>query len=914
METGRNRLPWYIEKLNSRFHTVVLVCLVAALSYLAPKLAWALLSHPQTVWPLWPGCALLVSVLLLVPRSIWPIVVPAAFAGFALFDVQAGVSISSITWFILADTVQVLTAALCLSYFFDGVPQLNSVKAVSKYAFSAVLLAPSAGAFLSAVGIHGNYWNSWSISFFSEVLAFATLTPAILSWVSKGPAWARKSRAYHLEFAVLIAALAILGFITFTRSESSSEPALLYSLVPFLLGAALRFGSRGVSTAMLVVSLLSIWGVVHGRGPFINAGPLSSVLALQLFLIFAAVPFMVLAALVEERKAGEEALREGEERLRLAMEAGKLGGWEWDIKSRRNLWFGEAHTLLGMTPAAQSGSVQDFWDRVHPDNLGQLRMAIETAKQNHEGFDQEFRVVRTDGSLRWLRSQGRFFYAPDGEPERMLGISRDITERKQVEQVLRQSEAELMEAQRLANVGSWRWDPKTDTVTWSKELYRIAGIDPSMPAVSYKDHPKLYTAESWERLRAAVEEALRTGTPYELDLEMIRSDGARRWLVARGEAHRDASGDVVQLRGTVHDITERKRAEQALRESEERLLLAVRAGRMYAFEWDMLTDVIVRIGECADIFNWMDDPTCITGRQLVERIHPEDREAFAVLRARLTPEQPNYKISYRVLRPDGSVIWLEANGRVFFDDQGRILRMIGMVADITERKFAEEVFSSVSRRLIEAHEEERTWIARELHDDINQRIALLTVQLKQWAQHPPSSEANVRKHIGSVCEQLTDLGRDIQALSHRLHSSKLEYLGIGVAAGSFCKELSEQQQVEIEFSQAGIPHGLRKEIALCLFRVLQEALQNAVKHSGERHFRVELHGTSREIQLTVNDQGVGFDEQDAMGGRGLGLISMRERMQLVGGAFSIESKPGGGTTIRARVPFIAEAHRVSVAG
>jgi len=856
----------------------------------------------------------LVSVLLLVPRSIWPIVVPAAFVGFVLFDVQAGVPISSITWFILADTVQVLTAALCLSYFFDGVPQLNSVKAVSKYAFSALLLAPSAGAFISAIGIPGNYWNSWSVSFFSEVLAFATLTPAILSWVSKGPAWARKSRARHLEFAALIAGLVILGFITFTRSESSSEPALLYSLVPFLLGAALRFGSRGVSTAMLVVSFLSIWGVVHGRGPFINGGPLSSVLALQLFLIFAAVPFMALAALVEERKAGGQALREGAERLRVAMNAGKLGGWEWDIKSGRNLWFGEAQTLLGMTPAGRSGSVKDFWDRVHPDNLDQLRMAIETAKRNHEEFDQEFRVVRTDGALRWLRSQGRFFYAPDGEPERMLGISRDITERKQVERVLRQSEAELMEAQRLANVGSWWWDPKTDTVTWSKELYRIAGIDPSMPAVSYKDHPKLYTAESWERLRAAVEEALRTGTPYELDLEMIRSDGARRWLVARGEARRDASSDVVQLRGTVHDITERKREEQALRESEERLQLAVRAGRMYAFEWDMLTDVIVRLGECADIFNWMDDPTCVTGRQLIERIHPEDREAYAVLRARLTPEQPNYKTSYRVLRPDGGVIWLEVAGRVFFDDQGRMLRIIGMVADITERKFAEEVFSSVSRRLIEAHEEERRWIARELHDDINQRIALLAVQLEQWAQHPHNSVVEVTDHIRRVCQDVSDLGKDIQALSHRLHSSKLEYLGLAAAARSFCEESSEQHKVEIEFSHAGIPRSLPKEISLCLFRVLQEALQNAVRHSGERHFRVELLGTSRGVQLTVNDLGVGFDEQDAMGRRGLGLISMRERMQLVGGAFSIESKPGGGTTIRARVPFVAEEHRASVAG
>jgi signal transduction histidine kinase len=243
-----------------------------------------------------------------------------------------------------------------------------------------------------------------------------------------------------------------------------------------------------------------------------------------------------------------------------------------------------------------------------------------------------------------------------------------------------------------------------------------------------------------------------------------------------------------------------------------------------------------------------------------------------------------------------------------------MLRIIGIMADITERKFAEEALASVSRRLIEAQEEERAWIARELHDDINQRIALLANQLEQWAQHSSNSVVEVTDHIRRACQDVSKLGTDIQALSHRLHSSKLEYLGLAAAARSFCEESSEQQKVEIEFSHAGIPPSLPKEISLCLFRVLQEGLQNAVKHSGERHFRVELHGTSRGIQLTVNDLGVGFDEQDAMSRRGLGLISMRERMQLVGGAVSIESKPGSGTTIRAWAPFIAEEHRASAAG
>lgn len=225
--------------------------------------------------------------------------------------------------------------------------------------------------------------------------------------------------------------------------------------------------------------------------------------------------------------------------------------------------------------------------------------------------------------------------------------------------------------------------------------------------------------------------------------------------------------------------------------------------------------------------------------------------------------------------------------------------------DITDRKLAEEAISTIGRRLIEAHEEERTWIARELHDDINQRIALLAIDLEQLKQNIPESATASHEHIHQLRQRLSDVGVDIQALSHRLHSSKLEYLGIATAASSFCKELSEQKKVEIDFSHAGVPRSLPKEISLCLFRVLQEALQNAVKHSGVRHFKVELSGNSREIQLSINDLGLGFDPQGAINRRGLGLISMRERLQLVGGAISIKSHPGSGTTIQARVPFSA---------
>jgi signal transduction histidine kinase len=225
--------------------------------------------------------------------------------------------------------------------------------------------------------------------------------------------------------------------------------------------------------------------------------------------------------------------------------------------------------------------------------------------------------------------------------------------------------------------------------------------------------------------------------------------------------------------------------------------------------------------------------------------------------------------------------------RAHFNEQGQLLRIVGMVADITDRKLAETALADVSRRLIEAQEQERSRIARELHDDIGQRLALLAVELEQLHQDPPDL-AEVRRRMGELEKQVSEIATDIQTLSHELHSTKLEYLGPVAAMRGHCQELGEQT---------------KGRLTLCLFRVMQEALRNAVKHSGSRHVEVGLWGTSDEIHLAVSDRGIGFDREAAKKSRGLGLISMEERLKLQKGTISIESQPNRGTTIHACVPL-----------
>jgi signal transduction histidine kinase len=503
---------------HSSLRTVMLSCVVVSLCYLAPTLEGALLRDPKAVWPLWPGCAILVTVLLLVPTRSWPPVTLAGFAGFILYDLRAGVQISSIGWFIGADTVQVLVTAIGLKYFFDGVPRLNSLNALAKYGIVAIVIAPCTAAFFSALGIPGPYLRSWEVAFLSEMLAFTTLTPTILVWLHEGSGWLQSPLSSHYEAAALMAGTVSVGYVALARSGQNTSPALLYSLMPFLLWSALRFRSLGISTSMLLVSFLSIWGLAHGRGPFATQGLSTSMWSLQLFLIVAAMPFMVLAALVEDRK-------------------------------------------------------------------------------------------------------------------------------------------------------------------------------------------------------------------------------------------------------------QRQR-----------------------------------------------------------------------------------------------------------------------------------ILTKLSANLINAQENERARIARELHDDIVQRLALLTHRLGQLGQGSGNVDIALRGQIYELVKKTSEIASDVQSLSHQLHSSKLEYLGLEKTIASFAREFAQSQGVEIDFQAHDVPQHLPASVSLCLFRVLQEGLHNALKHSDVQHFEVRLWATARDIHLTVRDAGSGFDIGAATLGPGIGIISMQERLRIVQGRLSIKSRPNGGTLVYARVP------------
>ncbi len=287
-------------------------------------------------------------------------------------------------------------------------------------------------------------------------------------------------------------------------------------------------------------------------------------------------------------------------------------------------------------------------------------------------------------------------------------------------------------------------------------------------------------------------------------------------------------------------------------------------------------------------------------------VHPDDLEDVVKANAEALERQERFSKEYRLRRYDGVYRWMFDVAAPRSDAEGKFAGFIGSASDVTDQKLAQEALERVGGRLIEAQEKERSRIARELHDDICQRLALISLELQQAREGSDDADGDTTARIGDIQRHCSEVAGDVQALSHQLHSSKLDYLGLASALRSFCKEFSQQKSVSLEFKDENVPSHLPKDLSLCLFRVAQEALSNAVKYSGVTRISVDLRGTAADLRLEIRDAGVGFDLEEAKEHAGLGLVSMQERVHLVNGTFSVKSKRNRGTTIEAIVPLRAE--------
>lgn len=476
------------------------------------------------------------------------------------------------------------------------------------------------------------------------------------------------------------------------------------------------------------------------------------------------------------------------------------------------------------------------------------------------------------------------------------GISRNINGRKRAEEALRSSEQRLRLAQHAASIGTFEWDIRTGVSIWTPELEAIYGLPPGGFGGTQAAFESLVYCDDRARLRELLASSLKTERPMTGEWRVIWPDGSVHWIAGRWQVLMDESGKPSRVVGINMDVTERKWVEERLREYEKavegaediigvvdreyRLLLA---NRQYLKMRNMTREQVV--GRLV---------TDVLGKEVFETvIKPKLDECFQgkVVRYEM-------RFSYPTIgQRDLLLSYFPIEGV-----NGTIDRAACILRDITDRKRAE-------RKIIEAQEQERRRIGRELHDDISQRLGLLAIELDQLRNNP----VQVRTRLQQLLEKTSALSHDVQALSRELHSSKLEYLGVVSGMKSWCREFSERQKMEVDF-RSDVSSPLPFEIGLSLYRVLQEALNNALKHSGVKRVEVQVVEQSNEVHLLVRDSGNGFDIEAARQGSGLGLTSMQERVRLVNGTIAFESKPMAGTTVHVCVPFKPEHAAQRAAG
>jgi len=286
------------------------------------------------------------------------------------------------------------------------------------------------------------------------------------------------------------------------------------------------------------------------------------------------------------------------------------------------------------------------------------------------------------------------------------------------------------------------------------------------------------------------------------------------------------------------------------------------------------------------------------GMGWLEAVHADDRERCMSAYRRAVAAREPFSMEYRIRRRDGLHRWLLDNGVPNYDSGATFLGYLGGAVDFTDQRQAEHALRHLGGKLIAAQEHERRRIARDLHDSVSQRIALASIHVDQLRHLLPEA-GHASEVAARLREDCDNVAREVHTLSHRLHSAKLDALGLVAAVASHCREVSEQG-VLVHFSEAGVPD-VPRDVALCLFRIVQEALANVVKHSGATAARVTMSCAGDLVLLRIEDDGRGFAAGQPA--EGLGLVSMRERVRLVAGELTVRSAPGQGTAIEARVPM-----------
>jgi PAS domain S-box-containing protein len=542
--------------------------------YLGARIGFALTFQPHPVSVLWPPNAILVAALLLTPPRIWWFVLLAAFPAHCAAQLQSHVpTLMILCWFISNSCEAVISASLT-RYFVGGPIRFTSLRDAGIFCLCVVIIGPFLSSFLDAAFVLWNHWGQdayWKlirIRFSSNALAALIVVPLIVTWARNGIARLQSARlSSYLEACVLFFTLFSVSYAVLYEFGSGADSALLFVPLPFLLWAAIRFGSLGASSAISIVSFLAIWSGSHGHGPFSGGTAEENALSIQIFLIALAIPLMFLAAVIEERTKGDAQLRESEERFRIVADAAPVLIWMSGV-DKLCTFFNK--TWLEFTGHSLEQETGNGWaEGVHPKDLQRCLKTYSGAFNARKPFVMQYRLRRHDGEYRWISDHGVPRYDTQERFAGYIGSCVDVTELMKKEEALREFEERVVLAAEAAHLGVWEMDPATNELWMSDGARTLFQFDSETrvdhAAVQERIHP-----EDRALRDSAVKHAIETQGQYEIEYRALLPDGTLRWISSRGRYVTGRNRKGARLIGVSRDITPRKLAEaEALQHREE---------------------------------------------------------------------------------------------------------------------------------------------------------------------------------------------------------------------------------------------------------------------------------------------------------------------------------------------------------
>jgi PAS domain S-box-containing protein len=612
------------------------------------------------------------------------------------------------------------------------------------------------------------------------------------------------------------------------------------------------------------------------------------------------------------RLEDEPILKEDEEVLGLLFRFAHVVPWRASTGMLEFDYVGpQAADMLGYPLEMWYG--EGFWtSHVHPEDLQQVTSVCRQARIDTPFIDLEYRVSGLDGRIVWIRHLG--VAVKEDEEVRLRGYFIDITDRKLASAALKEKELRLTLSERSVSDGLFLVNVQPGS------SYSFASVNPSFLRITGLTRQQIIGKPVVEvvgglaatSVLARFNEAIVRNRTVVWEERVQFSSGERICEIVATPITNETENRV-QILAAIQDVT-------ADEEARSELLKSFTLNQAVLASLPNPVAILDAHGEIiAANQAWNRDRKKASGaapegvvagenyleicKKAAELGVASSRDKYDGIRLVIDGGRDHFEMEYLSRETKGGTNWYKMMVTPSPATGGAVVSYV----DITAAKLAEERVRDLSGRLIHGQEEERKRIARELHDDVNQRLALLAIELEQFAREKGESDVEVQRRAQDLCGLAQSISSDVHRLSHKLHPSKLDHLGLIDAARDFCTEISQHHGVHVDFFHRDVPDRIPGEISLCIFRIIQESLQNVVKHSGAKQAYVGLVGQGGEIHLEVSDPGAGFDSDSDKGKAGLGLVSMRERVRFAGGDMWIRSRRSHGTRINVKMPLRAPA-------